>query len=1018
MTRGDRAFVAFVPALLAAALFALTCSQRAHAEIILQYFETPWAEVEARMPEIASAGYDALWLPPPTKGSEGTRDVGFAVFDRFDLGDGDADGAPQRGTVPTRYGTKAELISLVETAHRFGVRVYFDVVMNHNGNPNGIENTGVSLDPVELNGFPGTSLWDYHVVPAVQQSNCAGQSGCAFCARQPGMRATDDYDGAAFGGKQWTALNDDGSYVNATGSEVCMRDGDGGEDRIATMTLADALAEPGAPSASNPMLAGMTHVLRAPRIGTWDDFEFQVSNWTLVGLHDFCTDQFETSSGARAIDGTCSITGVDLPSYVRNADRPETYQYEGDADPHAEDIRQYLMRWIRWLMLETQADGFRLDAIKHIWPNFFRADFAGDEIAFVKVIQDTYDELHGFNDADDTDLVDDAAVFGEDFTGSCDALAPYINTGMRALDFPLFFSLGELMNGGDIRKLSGPQSGSCANAALGAFLGLNRKSGVAFAQSHDECQKNESPDTNGSSGTFSRCFASGGRPDLVYAYILTREADAAVFFDGNRWTNQSFVRSGRPDGLVEVAAGQTLAAVPTLVNAARRVARGTTLNVWVSSSNQDGYVYERQVAGQAAGLVVLSDAGYELGFGDGSTTGSFIFTTFPPGTELCELTGNALPWAQGCYAVLDPAALGAGEAPEIDAARAAFQNGTGAAPPASGGVFYAGLPNSGSSYAIYAPRAYEVGGGGADEVELRDIPTATLAPGVHALHVRFRRAVTGAADAHDEVVIPLCVPDGSGPALCGSAATASPPSSDPLESGLVELLVDGAAPTRRAVETAPARSLPDGRAVAAARAFHVVLDGDSLDVVVRTAASLPVDDIAMRIDDDPDLVPGFHLVSTGERFLDRFTKLFPPGVTPPDAGPQEGEGEGEGDEGEGEGEGEGEPDAGYLPDGDDDGDGVKNDVDNCVEQRNVDQADFDEDGVGDACDLCVLEGSLDGEAVDATGCRPVSEDERADILAIARAIANRESATDSTDRDADGDVDVLDLEIAIAEAHR
>ncbi|MCC7073452.1 MAG: hypothetical protein IT383_19225 [Deltaproteobacteria bacterium] len=1017
MTRGDRAVVAVVPALAAAALLVLTLSPRARAETILQYFETPWTEIEARMPEIASAGYDALWLPPPTKGSEGTRDVGFAVYDRFDLGDGDADGAPQRGTVPTRYGSKAELISLVETAHRFGVRVYFDVVMNHNGNPNGIENAGVSLDPVELNGFPGTSLWDYHVLPAVQQSNCAGQSNCDFCARQPGMRSTDDFDGAAFGGKQWTALNDDGNYVNATGSEVCMRNGDSGEDRIATLSMSAALAEPGAPSAGNPILAGMTHVLRAPRIGVWDDFEFQVSNWTLVGLHDFCTDQFETSSGARGIDGTCSITGTELPSYVRDGARPETYQYQDPTTPYAEDVRQYLMRWIRWLMLETQADGFRLDAIKHVWPNFYRADFAGDEIAFVKVIQDTYDDLHGFNDADDTDLVDDAAVFGEDFTGSCDALAPYINTGMRALDFPLFFNLGELMSGGDIRKFSGAQAGSCSNPALGAFMGLNRKSGVAFAQSHDECQKNESPDTSSSSGSFSRCFPSGGgRPDLVYAYVLTRDADAAVFFDGNRWTSQSFVRSGRPDGLVEVAGGATLAAVPTLVSAARRMARGSTLNVWVSSSNSDGYVYERQVNGAATGLVVLSDAAYELGWGDGSTTESFIFTTFPPGTELCELTGNALAWAQGCYQVLDPAALGAGEASEIAAARAAFQNGTGAAPPASAGVFYAGVPNSGSSYAVYAPRAYEVGGGGADVVELRDIPTGTLSPGLHALHVRFRRAIAGAADAQDEVVIPLCVPDGSGPALCGTAATASPPSTDPLESGLVELLVDGAAATRRAVETAPARSLPDGRSVAAARAFHVLVDGDALDVVVRTAASLPVDDIAMRIDDDPDLVPGFHLVSTGERFLDRFTKLFPPGVTPPDAGPQEGEGEGE--EGEGEGEGEGEPDAGYTPDGDDDGDGVKNADDNCVEVRNADQADFDEDGVGDACDLCVLEGSIEGEQVDGTGCRPVSEDERAGILAIARAIANRESATGATDLDGDADVDVADLEIAIAEAHR
>ena len=83
---------------------------------------------------------------------------------------------------------------------------------------------------------------------------------------------------------------------------------------------------------------------------------------------------------------------------MRNNDAT-TYQYEEDPTPHDEDVREYLMRWIRWLMLETGADGFRLDAIKHVWPNFYRSDFAGDRIAFVKVIQDTYDEMHGNNDA-------------------------------------------------------------------------------------------------------------------------------------------------------------------------------------------------------------------------------------------------------------------------------------------------------------------------------------------------------------------------------------------------------------------------------------------------------------------------------------------------------------------------------------------------------------------------------------------------------------------------------------------
>ncbi|MCU0750814.1 MAG: alpha-amylase family glycosyl hydrolase, partial [Akkermansiaceae bacterium] len=98
----------------------------ARGESMLQYFNTSWAELTRKMPEIAEAGYQSLWLPPPTKASGGLS-VGYDCWDRFDLGSRD-----QRGSTRTRYGTEAELLEMVRTAHRFGIRVYFDNVMNHN----------------------------------------------------------------------------------------------------------------------------------------------------------------------------------------------------------------------------------------------------------------------------------------------------------------------------------------------------------------------------------------------------------------------------------------------------------------------------------------------------------------------------------------------------------------------------------------------------------------------------------------------------------------------------------------------------------------------------------------------------------------------------------------------------------------------------------------------------------------------------------------------------------------------
>src|SRR4051812_47565577 len=119
---------------------------------MLQYFNTDWNEIALKMPELAEAGYDSLWLPPPTKGSGGLS-VGYDLWDRFDLGSKD-----QRGSVRTRYGTEADLLRMVEVAHRFGIRVYFDNVMNHNAFDVPGFNASTPIDT-----YPGLVPEDFHL---------------------------------------------------------------------------------------------------------------------------------------------------------------------------------------------------------------------------------------------------------------------------------------------------------------------------------------------------------------------------------------------------------------------------------------------------------------------------------------------------------------------------------------------------------------------------------------------------------------------------------------------------------------------------------------------------------------------------------------------------------------------------------------------------------------------------------------------------------------------------------------
>ncbi len=101
--------------------------------VMMQYFHwylpqggILWNQLAKDATELAAAGFTALWLPPAYKGSNGGYDVGYAVYDLFDLGEFD-----QKGSIPTKYGTKDEYIRAIECAHAVGIKVYADIVLNH-----------------------------------------------------------------------------------------------------------------------------------------------------------------------------------------------------------------------------------------------------------------------------------------------------------------------------------------------------------------------------------------------------------------------------------------------------------------------------------------------------------------------------------------------------------------------------------------------------------------------------------------------------------------------------------------------------------------------------------------------------------------------------------------------------------------------------------------------------------------------------------------------------------------------
>ena len=101
--------------------------------VMMQYFEwymncnkNLWNTVRKKGDELSKLGITSLWLPPAYKGIGGEKEVGYGVYDLYDLGEFD-----QKGSISTKYGTKNEYIDAIVELQQNGIDVYGDIVLNH-----------------------------------------------------------------------------------------------------------------------------------------------------------------------------------------------------------------------------------------------------------------------------------------------------------------------------------------------------------------------------------------------------------------------------------------------------------------------------------------------------------------------------------------------------------------------------------------------------------------------------------------------------------------------------------------------------------------------------------------------------------------------------------------------------------------------------------------------------------------------------------------------------------------------
>ncbi len=515
---------------------------------MLQYFNTSWKEVERKMPELAEAGYESLWLPPPTKGSGGLS-VGYDLWDRFDLGSKD-----QRGSKRTKYGTEEELLSLMKTAHRFGIRIYFDNIMNHNAFDIPGFNAGTAIDT-----YPGFVPEDFHLRKTEE----------GFFRKWDNTRNYNDAWQV-----QYLGLSD----------------------------LIDIAQEP----------------------GEWNN-NFGTNEGDAIKKISFVRHPDNpgyycyrpTGGGQKHSAGQGKYVGFGTGNGL-------TAQFIADnTDFYTELVEDMLHRAARWELDRTRADGYRLDAVKHVRDDFFGAAGAGADSSsygYTGQAQEQFNLSRGFSDwSNHRDTVfdteaprDDAMMFGEHL-GQPPGYDGYINRGQRLVDNDLRSNFNN--------KLGNPSSGLQGFDQSGSG-GFPASVAVTHAQSHDSDY--------------------AARRELQHAFYFTRAGLPLIYTDGNyhaetlSQSGGAFPRHSNTAFLGQYGDGR----LPNLMKLHQNFARGFQKGAW---SSADLVAYERidkrsngdMSDGDGATALIMVNDNFSSGVGQDFST------SFPPNSFLWQYARGA-----------------------------------------------------------------------------------------------------------------------------------------------------------------------------------------------------------------------------------------------------------------------------------------------------------------------------------------------------------------------------------------
>ena len=505
-------------------LFAVSAGRVSGGEAILQYFNTSWPELTRRIPELAEAGYTALWLPPPFKAGGGLS-VGCDSYDRFDLGSKD-----QNGSLPTKYGTETDLLHLVDVAHRFGLRIYFDNVMAHNGGPMSSGAPGT----LQANGFvpedfhlrrTSETTYENYGWPnwsdewQVLNRNPFGQDIAHESPNDSfGWSEGDNYD-------KWSGVRHPGHPEYYLDTDLPLEAVNGGTTSI-VYTFAN----------KEPFVDANTN-------GVFD--------WT------------DTNANGQHDVGEASEPFTDTGIDPSRADRQTAAWGCGNGrydmgNIVAEDVNSLLFRALRWFTDKAHADGYRLDAVKHVPAYFFgKMDSPkdGSNWGYGGQAQEQFNISRGYSDWDNhRDTVfnnvqarDDLLLYGEHL-GDPPWKMYYVDAGMR------------IANDDFLNAVKGNIGANLAGMDNPGYAVVSPDRSMHYVMSHDNN------------------YLWGGDREQAHAILLAREGLPIVYTDG-------YNQSGSPDWFPKPAEIPFLgqwgqAYIPNLLDIRRHFGWGYQASRW------------------------------------------------------------------------------------------------------------------------------------------------------------------------------------------------------------------------------------------------------------------------------------------------------------------------------------------------------------------------------------------------------------------------------------------------------